>query len=307
MRKPLRTLRLVWAGRALLTALLAALQATASHGQQPARTSITDTVYRADGSAASGTVLISWPEFTTADGKPVAAGTLNMQLGTGGAFSVALAPNAGANPDGTFYKIVLKLDDGTTESEAWVVPSSATPVTIAAVRATVVPSSVALQVASRQYVDDAIATRATNVGVVHLAGSETITGTKQFSSAPAVPTPVLSTDAVNKAYVDQSVATVGAGSFVAKAGDAMTGPLNLSGENGARICFFYPRLAPLKKVNAGSAAQSESAHGVAGTASTLASAGLHAAFLAFPVTDVNDGEQILCYRSLFPAASAALY
>src|SRR5882724_2927921 len=76
MRKPLRTLGLVWAGLAILAAM--------SYGQQPARTTITDIVYRADGSAASGTVLISWPQFTTADGKPVAAGTLNMLLGTGG-------------------------------------------------------------------------------------------------------------------------------------------------------------------------------------------------------------------------------
>lgn len=31
---------------------------------------------------------------------------------------MALAPDAGATPDGTFYKVVLKLQDGTTESEA---------------------------------------------------------------------------------------------------------------------------------------------------------------------------------------------
>lgn len=29
--------------------------------QQPARTTVSATVYRADGTAASGTVLISWP------------------------------------------------------------------------------------------------------------------------------------------------------------------------------------------------------------------------------------------------------
>jgi hypothetical protein len=78
-------------------------------------------------------------------------------------------------------------------------------------------------------------------------------------------------------------------------------------ENGARICFYYPRLAPLKKANAGSAEQSEKASGIAGAASSLGQVGLHASFLAMPVTDVNDGEQILCYRSFFPAASAALY
>jgi hypothetical protein len=78
-------------------------------------------------------------------------------------------------------------------------------------------------------------------------------------------------------------------------------------ENGARICFYYPRLAPLKKANAGSGAQSEKIQKIAGSESSLGQVGLHASFVALPVTDVNDGEQILCYRSLFPATSAALY
>ncbi len=224
MWKPGTPLRLVWA------ALAAMLLVTAGYAQQPARTTVSDTVYRADGSAASGTMLISWPAFTTADAKPVAAGTLSVAVGPGGAISVALAPNAGANPDGTFYKVVLKLDDGTTETETWVIPSSPSPVTIAAVRATVVPSSVALQVASRQYVDNAVAAKASDAGVVHIAGPETIAGTKQFATPPSVPAPQQAADAANKAYVDQAVSTVGAGSFVARAGDVMSGPLSLSGD-----------------------------------------------------------------------------
>ena len=43
------------------------------HALPPVMTTVSDTVYRADGSAASGTMLISWPAFTTADAKPVAA------------------------------------------------------------------------------------------------------------------------------------------------------------------------------------------------------------------------------------------
>lgn len=215
---------------ALLVGLTCALLFTTALAQQPARTTVSDTVYRADGSTASGTVLISWPAFTTADAKPVAAGTLNIPLATGGVFSVALAPNAGADPEGTYYKVVLKLDDGTTETEAWVIPSSTTPVTIASVRSTVVPSSVALQVATRQYVDNAVASKAADTGVVHIAGQETISGTKQFAAPPGVPAPQQGTDAANKAYVDQSVATVGAGSFVAKTGDVMSGQLSLPGD-----------------------------------------------------------------------------
>src|SRR4051794_22100084 len=65
---------------------------------QVATTTVQDTVYRADGSAASGSVLISWSAFTTAAGSTVPAGTTSVTIGAGGLLTVALAPNAGANP-----------------------------------------------------------------------------------------------------------------------------------------------------------------------------------------------------------------
>lgn len=74
-------------------------------------------------------------------------------------------------------------------------------------------------------------------------------------------------------------------------------------DNGARVCFYYPRLTPLRKAGT-SGVQTEKVEKVAPPITAVA---LHAAFLALPTTDVNDGEQILCYRSFFPAASAALY
>src|SRR5205823_807031 len=63
--------------------------------------------------------------------------------------------------------------------------------------------------------------------VVHLSGTETITGSKQFTVAPTVPTPTQSGQAVTKAYVDAFVANVGNGNFVSKTGDIMSGPLTL--------------------------------------------------------------------------------
>ena len=66
--------------------------------------------------------------------------------------------------------------------------------------------------------------------VAHLAGTETITGTKQFAVPPALPAPAGVNDAANKGYVDAAVANVGAGSFVFKAGNTMTGPLTLPAE-----------------------------------------------------------------------------
>lgn len=77
----------------------------------PATTVIQDVIYRADGTPAQGTLLISWPAFVTAEHKAVAAGTLSVAIGTGGAISLALTPNQGATPAGTYYRVLLKLDD----------------------------------------------------------------------------------------------------------------------------------------------------------------------------------------------------
>ena len=45
-----------------------------SHGQGPATTVVSDVVFRADGTRAAGTLLISWPSFITANGEAVAGG-----------------------------------------------------------------------------------------------------------------------------------------------------------------------------------------------------------------------------------------
>ena len=39
----------------------------------------------------------------------------------------------------------------------------------------------------------------------------------------------------------------------------------------------------------------------------LSAISLRASFLALPYTDTNDGQSVLCYRSYFPAAMAAVY
>jgi hypothetical protein len=42
-------------------------------------------------------------------------------------------------------------------------------------------------------------------------------------------------------------------------------------------------------------------------AAPIAALALRAAFLALPGTDGNDGAQVVCYRSYFPASGAAVY
>src|SRR5882672_5012741 len=146
---------------------------------QPALTTISDTVYRADGTAAAGTALISWPTFQTAEGNAVAAGTKTATIGAAGAFSTQLVPNVGAAPTGTYYTVVFQLDDGTVRREYWAVPTTS-PTTIASVRTTP-GTGVANGLVSKQYVDAAVANRAVDSVVVHLAGAEVIQGTKQFA------------------------------------------------------------------------------------------------------------------------------
>ena len=48
-------------------------------------TTISDVVFRADGTPASGTLLISWPAFVSADGHAVAAGNKSVILASMGA------------------------------------------------------------------------------------------------------------------------------------------------------------------------------------------------------------------------------
>jgi hypothetical protein len=207
-------------GRLFYWALFSLLAAVPVVGQGPALTTVSDTVFRADGGFASGTLLISWPVFTTADGHTVAAGNKSVALGSNGSVTVQLAPNVGATPAGTTYLVTYQLSDATVKTENWSVGSTS-PETISQVRTLVGTSTPLTQVATQQYVNSALA------NVVHLSGSETITGSKQFTVSPVLPTPSQSGQAVNKGYVDASVANVGSGNFVSKAGDTMTGALTL--------------------------------------------------------------------------------
>ena len=204
------------------------LLALAASAQTLPTTTISDTVYRADGTPAGGTLLISWPEFTTAAQGAVAAGNTSVTLGTGGALSVGLVSNSNATPANTVYTVVYQLDDGTVRTEYWVVPTTS-PTTISAVRTTLGAGNSASQMATEQYVNTALAGKANDAAVVHLAGAESIVGAKQFTVSPGLPTPVNPSDAANKAYVDNATQNVGNGSYVSTAGGTMTGPLTLSG------------------------------------------------------------------------------
>jgi hypothetical protein len=68
-------------------------------------------------------------------------------------------------------------------------------------------------------------------------------------------------------------------------------------ESGGQVCFYYPRLQCC-------ASATES---VTAIADPLRAVMLHSSYVALPYTDVNDGQQIVCCRSYFPAAGSAAY
>ena len=78
-----------WPSRALLGLIFAAMAMPAVWAQGPALTTISDTVYRADGTVAAGTALISWPAFQTA----ITAHKATITAGSGITITAAVKAN----------------------------------------------------------------------------------------------------------------------------------------------------------------------------------------------------------------------
>jgi len=108
----LRLGRMVW-----MCVMLCFLCGERVEAQGVTTTTVQGTVYLADGTPGSGTVLVSWPAFTTAANSQVAAGNTVVTVGLDGFLSVNLAPNAGANPAGLYYTAVFHLSDGTVNTQ----------------------------------------------------------------------------------------------------------------------------------------------------------------------------------------------
>jgi hypothetical protein len=199
-----------WKSRSwiLIGILLAAFSLAAP--AQIATTQVTDTIYHADGTPATGTVLISWPAFTTAAGESVPSGSTSATIAAGGTLSVALISNAGATPMGSYYTAIYHLDDGSITRQYWVVPTALAPVKLSAIESTVLPTSVAMQTVSKSYVDTAIAAAVAGHPLDStpyvLKSGDTMTGPLTLPADP-----VSATQAADKNYVDQSLAAVAGG------------------------------------------------------------------------------------------------
>jgi hypothetical protein len=170
---------------------------TAAHAAAISTTTVQGTVYLANGQPGTGTLVVSWPSFTTANGQLVAADSLTVTIAADGFLSIALAPNEGATPAGQYYTAIFYLSDGTTSTEYWVVPSAA-QATLGAVQAKLMPAAQAVQAASKAYVDKAIAS-VSESGLTTSGG--TLTGPLTLCCDPTTPM-----EAADKHYVDEQVA-----------------------------------------------------------------------------------------------------
>ena len=164
---------------------------------QVTTTTVQDTVYHADGTTATGTILVTWPAFVTAGGKTVAAGNITANIGSGGQVSLNLAPNVGAMPAGSYYTAVYHLDDGTVSKEYWSVPNVPST-TVAAIRSLVMPASVAMQTVTTSQINSMLGS------YLPLNGG-TLRGALQLQADPLTPM-----QAATKNYVDNAVAPIAA-------------------------------------------------------------------------------------------------
>ena len=135
--------------RRFLTQVAAALLATGlaamAWAQGVSTTTLQGTVYLANGQPGAGTLVISWPAFTTAAGQAVVADSMTVTIPADGFVSVNLAPNLGATPGGEYYTAVYYMSDGTVSTQYWVVPATANA-TLSQVQAQVLPAAQAVQI-----------------------------------------------------------------------------------------------------------------------------------------------------------------
>jgi len=214
------------AARAAAVCLAAVAFACLAFAQGVTTTTVQGTVYLANGQPGSGTLQLSWPAFTTANNLAVAAGRTTVPIGSDGFISVNLTPNLGASPAGLFYTAVYHMSDGATSTEYWVVPAAA-QVSIAAVRAQVMPAAQAVQAVSKAYVDQAIQSLA--------QGSLTPVGGTLSSPLYLSGDPTQALQAADKHYVDATFAQA-----LPLSGGAATGPLTATQLGGAYQVDQFP-------------------------------------------------------------------
>jgi hypothetical protein len=201
-----------WIGLLLIELCLMFLGlASKAPAQAVSTTTVQGTVYLANGQPGTGTLVVSWPSFTTASGQLVTADSTTVTIAPDGFVSVNLAPNLGASPAGLYYTAVYYMSDGSTNTQYWVVPAG-TQATLGQVQAQLMPATRAVQAVNKAYVDQALAELS---GSLLTASGGTLSGPLTLCCDPTLPL-----QAADKHYVDEESALA-----VPLTGATMTGPL----------------------------------------------------------------------------------
>jgi hypothetical protein len=102
--------------------LFAGLAFSAKLQATPPLTTISDTLYNADGTLFNGVLTISWPQFEASDTSNVAANTLQVPVNNGILY-VQLIPTTNANT-GAVYTVTFASEGVVEFTETWAVPPS---------------------------------------------------------------------------------------------------------------------------------------------------------------------------------------
>ncbi len=142
---------------------------------QPAKTTIQDTIYKADGSVFSGTAVVTWNSFEAGDTSNIGMQSLSVPI-VNGVLYVQLAPTTTAKPAKPYH--VLYHSDGKVQfAEDWSVPVSVKALRVRDVRVSSLTST-------------------TNGGGTATGGGGGTTTGGGGTTTPPNQTPVLETDVV---------------------------------------------------------------------------------------------------------------
>lgn len=132
------------------------------------------------------------------------------------------APGGDGGTWGTILNTFLKVSHNTDGTLRPASVAAAAPVTSVAGKT----GAVTLQESDVANLTIDLAAKAADVDVVHNSGNETVAGVKTFSTGVMVPTPVGSSDAVTKAYVDTHSGSGGSSSLAGDTDVNITAPAN---------------------------------------------------------------------------------
>jgi len=108
--------------------LFAGLAFSAQLQATPPLTTISDTLYNADGTLFNGVLTISWPQFEASDTSNVAANTIQVPVNNGILY-VQLIPTTNANT-GAVYTVTFASLGVAEFTETWAVPPSTIPLRV---------------------------------------------------------------------------------------------------------------------------------------------------------------------------------